>query len=66
MANVEYQSACVLCGQPVQIDAFTLNSPEGDLKFCCAGCQSIYRLLNEKESTSSVKNTLQKKEETKK
>ncbi len=66
MANVEYKSPCVLCGQPVEIDAFTLKGSQGELKFCCAGCLSIYRLLNDKESTSSINNTLQKKEETKK
>ncbi|MGR9088347.1 MAG: heavy metal translocating P-type ATPase metal-binding domain-containing protein [Gammaproteobacteria bacterium] len=66
MAHVEYRPPCVLCGQPVEIDAFTLNGPRGSLKFCCAGCQSIYRLLNEEGTSTITKHPLKKEEETKK
>jgi hypothetical protein len=60
MTKVEYQDFCVLCGQPVEIAGFTLQTPGGMLKFCCAGCLSIYQLLNDSNpistSTSSQKN----------
>ena len=59
MTKVEYRDSCVLCGQPVEIEGFTLETPDGILKFCCAGCLSIYQLLNDKNllsaSTSSQK-----------
>jgi len=59
MTKVEYRESCVLCGQPVEITGFTLETPDGILKFCCAGCLSIYQLLNDKNllslSTSSLK-----------
>ncbi|MEQ1620211.1 MAG: heavy metal translocating P-type ATPase metal-binding domain-containing protein [Methylococcales bacterium] len=38
---------CALCSQPVEISGFSLNSVKGELLFCCAGCQSIYQLLND-------------------
>ncbi len=38
--------ACALCGLPVKIDGFTLQSPHGEQKFCCAGCLSIYQLFH--------------------
>lgn len=66
MAHVKYKTACDLCGQPVEIDGFILSSPQGMLKFCCAGCQSIYQLLNENESIPSLNHPSQKKEDTKK
>lgn len=60
MTKVEYRDLCVLCGQPVEITGFTLKTPAGELKFCCAGCLSIYQLLNDKNlisaSTSIKKN----------
>jgi hypothetical protein len=60
MAKVEYPEPCVLCGQPVEITGFTLTTPDGVLKFCCAGCLSIYQLLNDKNliltNSSSPKN----------
>lgn len=60
MAKVEYREPCVLCGQPVEISGFTLETPDGVLKFCCAGCMSIYQLLNDNNllsaSTSSPNN----------
>ena len=47
MSIVEYQQPCSLCGQPVLVRSFTLNTPDGLKKFCRAGCLSIYQLLNE-------------------
>jgi len=38
---------CPLCGQPVEITGFKLQTKEGEKSFCCAGCVSIYQLLNE-------------------
>ena len=40
---------CTLCGQPVEIKGFELNTRDGMFPFCCAGCLSIYQLLNENE-----------------
>jgi len=60
MTKVEYREYCALCGQPVEIAGFTLETSDDVLKFCCAGCLSIYQLLNDKNllsaSTSSTKN----------
>ena len=39
--------ACALCGQPVEIPGFKLETTEGQKDFCCEGCLSIYQLLNE-------------------
>ncbi|RIZ67668.1 MAG: TRASH domain-containing protein [Methylococcales bacterium] len=50
MTIIEYES-CTLCGQKVVLKSFTLNTKNGLLYFCCAGCQSIYQLLNGCEST---------------
>jgi hypothetical protein len=61
MAIVEYQQPCSLCGQPVLVSSFTLTTPDELKKFCCAGCLSIYKLLNEYSLTPSIKLTSQKK-----
>jgi len=38
---------CALCGLAVQIEGFTVETKEEGIKrFCCAGCVSVYRLLN--------------------
>ena len=37
---------CALCGLPVEVVGFTVETIEGLKKFCCAGCVSVYRLLN--------------------
>lgn len=44
--------ACALCGQPVQLDGFALTTNKGREKFCCAGCLSIYQLINEPEKNN--------------
>lgn len=38
---------CPLCGQAVKIKGFRLKTKEGNKSFCCAGCVSIYELLNQ-------------------
>jgi Putative metal-binding domain of cation transport ATPase len=45
MVTVEYNKACELCGQPVEIEGFRLISGSEALVFCCAGCQGIYKLI---------------------
>ena len=38
---------CDLCGLDVETDAFTIRTQDGVLKFCCDGCEGIYRMLND-------------------
>ena len=38
---------CNLCGLPVVIFAFSLKTAQDEKIFCCEGCKSIYKLLNE-------------------
>jgi len=38
---------CDLCGLPVEILGFTLKTSQGEKVFCCEGCKSIFKLLNE-------------------
>lgn len=45
MTTVKYADNCDLCGQPVEIAGFTLQTTQGARTFCCAGCQSIYTLI---------------------
>ncbi len=45
MTTVKYTDNCDLCGQPVEIEGFSLPSANGTLTFCCAGCQGIYKLI---------------------
>ncbi|MCF7970351.1 MAG: metal-binding protein [Methylococcaceae bacterium] len=42
----ENKIQCTLCGLAVEINAFSVNTTEGLKLFCCAGCLSVYRLLN--------------------
>jgi len=42
----QQQEPCTLCGLAVEIDGFFLTTPHSIQKFCCAGCLSIYQLLN--------------------
>ena len=37
---------CDLCGLAVEIEGFNVQTTEGLKQFCCAGCLSVYRLLN--------------------
>jgi len=50
--NIKEQKNCDLCGQVVELEGFTVNTREGLKKFCCAGCQSIFQLLNEEILTT--------------
>lgn len=63
MAKVKYKNICVLCGQAVEIEGFSVAASQGLLKFCCAGCLSIYQLLNDNDTTPSLNDSLQKKED---
>ncbi|GAB4257721.1 MAG: hypothetical protein Kow0065_07150 [Methylomicrobium sp.] len=43
---------CALCGETVEVKGFELVTPNGRLPFCCAGCLSIYDLLNTAETST--------------
>jgi len=49
MSAEKKKPLCALCGQAVEIKGFELSNRNGKLPFCCAGCLSIYQLLNENE-----------------
>lgn len=49
MSTEKTKPFCKLCGQPIEIKGFELNTRDGTLPFCCEGCLSIYQLLNESE-----------------
>ena len=40
------KKVCDLCGLPVEIPWFRLETKEGVKEFCCEGCKGIYQLLN--------------------
>jgi hypothetical protein len=44
----EIQS-CDLCQLPVEAPGFELLTTAGRKRFCCEGCQGIYRMLHEDE-----------------
>jgi hypothetical protein len=54
MADAKVKEPCVLCGQPVEITGFSLTTNDGVQKFCCAGCLSIYQLLNEDPTKPTI------------
>ncbi len=37
---------CALCGLVVEVEGFSVQTTDGIKLFCCAGCLSVYRLLN--------------------
>jgi len=37
---------CALCGLPVEVEGFSVETVDGLKLFCCEGCLSVYRLLN--------------------
>ncbi len=43
----KYQETCTLCGLAVEIEGFFMMTEQGKQRFCCAGCLSIYQLLND-------------------
>ncbi|MGD7034528.1 hypothetical protein [Methylotuvimicrobium buryatense] len=53
MSTEAKKPPCALCGQSVEIKGFTLDTPTKQLLFCCAGCLSIYQLLNENQSADA-------------
>lgn len=46
MDTIKYRQTCALCGLAVEIEGFSLTTQHGLQTFCCAGCLSIYQLLN--------------------
>jgi hypothetical protein len=40
---------CDLCRLPVEAPDFQLNTVSGLKRFCCEGCQGIYKMLHEDE-----------------
>jgi hypothetical protein len=54
MVNGKEKEPCVLCGQPVEITGFSLVTSNGEQKFCCAGCLSIYQLFNEDKTQPTI------------
>jgi hypothetical protein len=60
MDTIEYQKTCTLCGLAVEIEGFSYTTQKGLLSFCCAGCLSIYQLLNDDnvDSDDNVKTPL--------
>jgi hypothetical protein len=49
MDTIKHQETCALCGLAVEIEGFSVSTQEGLQKFCCAGCLSIYQLLNDND-----------------
>lgn len=49
METIKHRKTCELCGLAVEIDGFSVTTQEGLQNFCCAGCLSIYQLLNEND-----------------
>ncbi|WP_152565116.1 metal-binding protein [Methylobacter marinus] len=67
MTRPETKEYCPLCGQPVEIQDYVLNTPTARLHFCCTGCLSIYQLVNKEKLTTTTSTTqLNNKEDTKK
>jgi hypothetical protein len=50
MDTIKYQETCTLCGLVVEIEGFSLTTQEGLQTFCCAGCLTIYQLLNDQQT----------------
>jgi hypothetical protein len=66
MSHPEAKEYCPLCDQPVEIPGYTLNTATGRLRFCCAGCLSIYQLINKEKLVTNPSNQLNNKEDIKK
>lgn len=54
MDIIKYQETCTLCGLIVKVDDFSIITKEGLQKFCCAGCLSVYQLLNDDTTKTSL------------
>ncbi|KJV07149.1 hypothetical protein [Methylocucumis oryzae] len=58
MVTNESLDNCALCGQTVEIKGFSLTTLDGEVKFCCGGCLSIYQLLHtEQEQNTQITTT---------
>ncbi|MGJ0489338.1 MULTISPECIES: hypothetical protein [Methylobacter] len=66
MSHPEAKEYCPLCGQPVEIPGYTINTITGRLRFCCAGCLSIYQLVNKEKLKTNPTTKLNNNEEIKK
>lgn len=66
MIPPETKEFCPLCGQPVEIPGYILNTTAGRLRFCCAGCLSIYQLVNKEKQTTNPTTQLKNNEDIKK
>lgn len=44
---------CDLCQLPIEVPGFELNTTSGLKRFCCEGCEGIYRMLHEDEIVSA-------------
>ncbi len=40
---------CDLCGLPVETPDFSVLTATGLKRFCCEGCEGIFRMLHEEE-----------------
>lgn len=49
MAKTDRDNLCDLCGLAVELNGFELNTVEGNKRFCCEGCKSIYQMFNEEK-----------------
>ncbi|ASF46415.1 metal-binding protein [Methylovulum psychrotolerans] len=47
---------CALCGQPVYLKGFTLTDSNGNKKFCCGGCLSLFGLMHPDNEITTIKN----------
>ncbi len=45
----EPKPLCDMCQLPVEVAGFELQTATGRKRFCCEGCQGIYRMLHEDE-----------------
>jgi len=45
---------CDLCGLPVKVTGFELETKEGRKIFCCLGCKAIYTLYHCNSAESNV------------
>lgn len=53
------QDYCALCGLPVEIEGFNLETEQELQKFCCAGCLCMYQLINEDQLKQNETTTLE-------
>ena len=50
----EIKKICDLCGLPVEVEAFKLNTKSGVKDFCCEGCKGIFQMLHEDQLLSET------------